>query len=231
MMARRLACALVRELAPGLWHWQAPHPRWEAGEPWGPEVSSYAIDDGERLLLVDPLAPPGELEALAADRETAIVLTCPWHERDTRRLVERLGVPLYTPPPDTAQDLVRKFGITEEEAGDGSPDLVWLRAEGWAEWHPYAAGDRLPACVEAFAGRDDNDLVLWAQACQAVVSGDTLVDFGDGLALNGRLRGGVTREHVVAGLRGLLGRPVEHVLPTHGVPTGRAALERALGGA
>jgi len=29
-------------------------------------VSSYATDDGERLLLFDPLAVPAELEELAA---------------------------------------------------------------------------------------------------------------------------------------------------------------------
>ncbi|HSO02563.1 MAG TPA: hypothetical protein VLS46_08550, partial [Gaiellaceae bacterium] len=50
-----------RELRPGLWHWQAPHPGWEAGEPWDPNVSSYALDDGEQLLLFDPLAVPSEL--------------------------------------------------------------------------------------------------------------------------------------------------------------------------
>ena len=50
--------ALVRELAAGLWHWQAPHPDWEPTEPWDQNVSSYAIDDGERLLLFDPLARP-----------------------------------------------------------------------------------------------------------------------------------------------------------------------------
>ena len=55
----------VRTLRPGLWHWEAPHPQWESGAPWGPEVSSYAIDDGERLLFFDPIAPPSELEALA----------------------------------------------------------------------------------------------------------------------------------------------------------------------
>jgi hypothetical protein len=74
----------VRELRPGLWHWQAPHPEWESTEPWDQYVSSYAIDDGERLLLFDPLGVPSELEALAAERETAIVLTAPWHE-PTRR--------------------------------------------------------------------------------------------------------------------------------------------------
>ena len=46
--------------------------------------ASYAIDDGKRLLLFDPLGVPGEIEELAAGRETAIVLTCPWHERDTQ---------------------------------------------------------------------------------------------------------------------------------------------------
>ena len=53
----------MRELRPGLWHWQAPHPEWESTEPWGQNVSSYAIDDGERLLLFDPVGVPSELEA------------------------------------------------------------------------------------------------------------------------------------------------------------------------
>jgi hypothetical protein len=37
-----------------------------------PRVSSYAIDDDERLLLFDPLAVPGELEELARSRRTAV---------------------------------------------------------------------------------------------------------------------------------------------------------------
>ena len=78
----------MRELQPGLWHWQAPHPDWRESEPWDPNVSSYAIDDGQTLLLFDPIGVPGEIEALAAERETAIVLTAPWHERDTQCLVE-----------------------------------------------------------------------------------------------------------------------------------------------
>ena len=142
----------MRELRPGLWHWEAPHPQWESTEPWGPGVSSYAIDDGERLLFFDPIAPPSELEGFAGDRETAIVLTCPWHERDSRGLVERLGVPVYTPLPDTAEDLMRTWGLTAEQAGDGSPDVVWLLKEGIGEAHPYTAGDRLDVGVDAFPG-------------------------------------------------------------------------------
>jgi hypothetical protein len=89
----------VRELRPGPWHWEAPHPEWEPSEPWDQVVSSYAIDDGGRLRLFDPIAPPSEIEELAARRETAIVLTAPWHERDTRSLVERLGTPVFVPSP------------------------------------------------------------------------------------------------------------------------------------
>src|SRR6202165_1061705 len=119
----------MRELQAGLWHWQALHPHWTPGERWPHEVSSYAIDDGARLLLFDPLSVPDELLELAADREAVVVLTAPWHERDTQSLVVRLGVPVYTPLPDTAQDLMDMYGVTAEQAGDGSPDLVWLLRE------------------------------------------------------------------------------------------------------
>jgi glyoxylase-like metal-dependent hydrolase (beta-lactamase superfamily II) len=219
----------VDELAPGLWHWEAPHPGWQPSEPWDRNVSSYAIDDGVRLLLFDPLGVPSDIVERAADRDTSIVLTAPWHERDAQSLVERLGVPVYTPLPDTAEDLMRKYGITAEQAGDGSPDLVWLLKEGKGDARPYSAGDRLPVGVEAFPGQKPNDLVLWIESRRAVVAGDTLVDFGDGLHINPRwLDPDVTREQVVDGLRPLLDLPVEHVLATHGGPFDRAALERVL---
>ena len=218
----------MRELQAGVWHWQAPHPEWAPDEPWPQEVSSHAIDDGTRLILVDPLAVPGEILELAADRETIILLTAPWHERDARSLVERLAAPVYTPPPDTADDLVRKFGITPEQASGGSPDLAWLMAGDAGEARLYAAGDVLPFGIEAHLGRESNDLVLWIGRLGAVVSGDTLVDFGRGFQINDWLRGGVTREEVVGRLRPLLDRPIELVLLAHGVPTDRAALERVL---
>jgi glyoxylase-like metal-dependent hydrolase (beta-lactamase superfamily II) len=219
----------VHELRPGLWHWQAPHPAWQASEPWDQNVSSYAIDEDGRLLLFDPLGVPSEIEALATTRETAIVLTAPWHERDAESLVARLGVPVYTPLPDTAQDLMDMYGITAEQAGDGSPDVVWLLREKKGEARLYSPGDRLPFGADVFAGHKRNDTVLWVESQRAVISGDTLVDFGQGLEINERwLRPGVTREEIAAGLRPLLEFPVEHVLASHGGPFDRAALERAL---
>jgi glyoxylase-like metal-dependent hydrolase (beta-lactamase superfamily II) len=167
------------------------------------------------------------LFALAPEREPVIVLTAPRHERDTRSLVARLGATVFAPPPDTAQDLIDKHGITAEQAGDGSPDLAWLRDAGVAvRW--YWPGDLLPVGIEAYAGREHNDVVLWIESRRAVVVGDSLADFGSGFALNECLRGGVTRGQVIQRLQPLLRLPVEVVLPAHGEATDRAALERAL---
>ena len=221
----------MRELRPGLWHWQAPHPEWTPDQWWPQAVSSYALDDGARLLLFDPLAVPEEILELAAGREPVVVLTAPWHERDAQSLVERFGAPVFTPPPDTADDLVRKYGIAQEQIPEGwhSPDVAWLLVEGVGEAHVYRARDRLPIGVEAFPGRSHNDLVLWIERAGAVVAGDALVDFGRGFEVPHEvLQHGVTREQVVESLRPLLQLPVEVVLPAHGAPTDRAALERAL---
>jgi len=125
---------------------------------------------------------------LASDREPVAVLTAPWHERDTQSLVERLGVPVFVPPPDTADDLVRKYGLTLEQAVGGSPDVAWLLAGTAARPHLYAVGDRLPIGIEAFLGREHNDLVLWIESTGAVIPGDTLVDFGRALEINEWLR-------------------------------------------
>jgi glyoxylase-like metal-dependent hydrolase (beta-lactamase superfamily II) len=190
-------------------------------------VSSYAIDDAGLLLLFDPIAPPSEIVELAAARETAIVLTCPWHERDARSLMERFNWPLFAPRPDSQEDLMRKYGVTAEEAAGGSPDLAWLQAGDTGEAHLYAAGDRLPDGVEALSGWEHNDVVLWIENRRAVVVGDALVDFGQGLEISPSTKL-MTREQIAGRLRPLLALPVEQVLATHGGPTDRAALERAL---
>jgi hypothetical protein len=218
----------VREFEPGLWHWEAPHPEWEGSVRRGQPVSSYAIDDGGRLLLFDPIALPSEIVELAAARETAIVLTCPWHDRDARGLLERFGWPLFTPPPDSQADLMRKYGVSADDAAGGSPDLAWLRAGDTVEAHLCAAGDRLPVGVEVFPGWEHNDVLLWIENRHAVVVGDSLVDFGRGLEISAWATKRMTREQIAERLRPLLALPVEHVLATHGGPVDRSALEHAL---
>jgi glyoxylase-like metal-dependent hydrolase (beta-lactamase superfamily II) len=221
----------VRELQPGLWHWQGPHPEWTPDEWWPQDVSSYAVDDGEHLVFFDPLAVPGDLLELAVDREPVVVLTAPWHERDAQSLVERLGATVFTPPPDTADDLVRKYGVSRDQipAGWRSTDVSWLFDGDGGEGHFYLAGDRLPIGIEAFPGRSHNDLVLWIERQRAVVTGDSLVDFGRGFEIPREvLEHGATPERVAEGLRPLLALPVAVVLPAHGAPTDGVALERAL---
>ncbi len=199
----------MREVRDGVWHWESRHPEWNERQWWGPLVSSYAIDDGARLVLFDPLDPPDEIDALATERETAIVLTCPWHRRGAVEIAQRYGATLYVPPPD-----------------EGDPDPV--------DGTVYREGDRLPGGVEALPGMEPNDLLLWIESHGALVAGDTLQDRGDGLQFLGDLANNVppewaaAAEDVRASLQQLLAMPVEIVLPTHGAPADRAALERAL---
>jgi len=175
-------------------HWTATHPEWE-----GP-VSAYAIDDGERLILIDPIAVPDAVRALFGSREVVTVLTSTWHERDAALL----GFPVWAPAPDRPED-----------------QLVPATR--------YSIGDSLFG-MEAYPGREGElDLVLWNERIRAVIAGDTLIDVGNGLEIPASwLPEGVTVEQVARGLSPLLDKPVEFVLPTHGEPADRAAFERAL---
>jgi hypothetical protein len=209
----------VEELRPGVWHWQAPHPDWSDEEWWPELVSSYAIELDDQLVLFDPLAVPGDLR----ERATAVVLTAPYHERDARTL----GLPVYTPPADTWEDWVEKFGVDPDKVrGMESEDLAWLRA-GELEGHFHGPGE-WPFGIHAYAGREDNDLILWLPAIGALVCADTLSDFGDGMDVHLGGRTHVTKEQIVERLQPLLDLPVELVLPAHGQPGGRELLERVL---
>jgi glyoxylase-like metal-dependent hydrolase (beta-lactamase superfamily II) len=174
---------------------------WSATHPeWEGPVSAYAIDDGKQLVLVDPIAVPEGVRALFDSREVVTVLTSTWHERDAAAL----GFPVSAPAPDRPED-----------------QLVPATR--------YAVGDSVFG-MEAYPGREGElDIVFWCERIRSVIAGDTLIDLGDGLEIREAwLPDGVSLEQVKAGLRPLLEKRVELVLPTHGPPTDRAALERAL---
>jgi hypothetical protein len=76
----------MRELAPGICHWTAPHPN------LGVDVSSYWIP-GLRLLL-DPIAVPDEV-----DDVDCILLTCRHHVRDSIEAAERFDATIQAPRP------------------------------------------------------------------------------------------------------------------------------------
>ena len=219
----------MREVETGIWHWEAPHPEWA-----GPEnealrerlaalaatrneaalgvVSSYAIDDGDRLLLFDPLAVPSEIEELAAGREPVVVLTSPWHERDTRSLVERLGA----------------AGV-HATAGRGHSGRGVALGRRPGRWPPLlgrrSAARRSRGTARKIAQRPrpvDRESPCGDRRRHAL-------DFGQGLEIPIEwLPQSATLEQVADGLRSLLELPVEVVLATHGGPTDKAALEHAL---
>jgi hypothetical protein len=107
-----------------------------------------------------------------------------------------------------------------------SEDLAWLRA-GEGEGHFHDPGP-WPFGITAYAGRENNDLILWLPSINAIVTGDSLSDFGDGLGIQLGGRKNVGHDDVARQLRPLLDLSVELVLPAHGDPTDRAALELAL---
>ncbi len=75
----------MQEIAPGIWHWSAEHPR------IGIEVHSYYLP-AERVLL-DPLVPPDVADRLAElGPPQHALLTNRHHYRSCGELVERFGL-------------------------------------------------------------------------------------------------------------------------------------------
>jgi glyoxylase-like metal-dependent hydrolase (beta-lactamase superfamily II) len=74
----------MEEIAPGILHWQAPHPK------IGIDVSSYWLPDLRTLL--DPLAVPAEVEGVQH-----ILLSCRHHVRDSLDVRERFAAVVRAP--------------------------------------------------------------------------------------------------------------------------------------
>jgi hypothetical protein len=117
----------MEELRPGLWTWTGEHPEWTPELTWGPEVRSYAVQIDEIRVLIDPVLP--------APRADAVLLTVPWHRRDT----DELDLPVLDEPPSGIEarpgffQEERVFWLPEHRAivvGDSYTD----RHEGPLEW-------------------------------------------------------------------------------------------------
>ena len=72
------------EIAPGIWHWSAPHPR------IGIVVHSYYLP--EEGVVIDPIGPPGGLDFFAEHGPpTDVLLTNRHHYRSSGDFVGRFG--------------------------------------------------------------------------------------------------------------------------------------------
>lgn len=80
----------MNEIAPGLFHWTAPHPQ------IGMDVSSYCLP--AQRIVIDPMLPP---EGLAWFEEHGapehVLLTNRHHDRDGWKLREAFGCTLHCP--------------------------------------------------------------------------------------------------------------------------------------
>jgi hypothetical protein len=75
----------MEEIAPGIWHWTAPHPRIKI------LVSSYYLP-AERIVI-DPIAPSDGLDRFEQlGPPTDVLLTNRHHYRSSDQFVERFGV-------------------------------------------------------------------------------------------------------------------------------------------
>jgi glyoxylase-like metal-dependent hydrolase (beta-lactamase superfamily II) len=195
----------MKELRKGLWTWTAPHPSWtpDQGGPegWDQDVRSYALDDGDRLVLFDPLVEVEQVEELAHGRPVVVLLTNFWHRRGTAALVDALGAVVHAPAPTVAQF---DFPVV-----------------------PYELGGDLPGGVEPQVAAYVNESNLWIRRLGALVTGDTFPGGEAGFRLqpDSWLEEGLTPAGRRKRLEPLLGLPVELLLPTHGDPVVEGALD------
>jgi hypothetical protein len=198
----------LRELAPGLWRWTAPHPGWTPGAApespgdWPREVGSVLCETDDATALIDPLLPPDREPFLreldrrvrARDARVAVLTTIGFHRRSRDELADR-------------------YGATTSRA----------RRE-------------LPEGIQALPIRGAGETMFWLAPQRALVPGDRVLGADDGLRLCPEswlryLPSGLTLEGLRERLRPLLELPIERVIVSHGEPVlaqGREALAEAL---
>src|SRR2546421_46812 len=122
------------EVAPGLWHWAAPHPDWEPGaEPdsvgdWPQDVGSAIAEIGDGVVIVDPLVTPDGwawLDDRVAGRPVHVLTTNPAHSRSRAEVLARYDGDEDAPPG------VRLIPV-------GIETLVWLEPH-----RTLVTGDRI----------------------------------------------------------------------------------------
>ncbi len=210
----------VHDLAPGLWYWLAPHPDWQADENWPEEVLCAYYEAHDALALFDPQVPRGEedefWDALDTDVDRVglpvrVLLTAPWHDRDTKLVVDRYGADVWAHP---------------EALWKGRPLSEHLGAR------VRTSAEELPAGVEALLpdGNEEGQAFFFIREHGTLITGDMFSGTG------GRFHVFVSPEEpnpeaFLAWLQSLLELPIERVLIAHGEPVlsdGVARIREAL---
>jgi hypothetical protein len=205
----------VEDLGDGIWRWTVRHPEWHPGE-FGARVVSFALVDGARTLVVDPLVLDDDWERLdgVVAGEVETLITIPYHVRSADAVRARYGGSIWGHP------------------------AVARRLRSPRGFRPVTDAGGFPAGVRAFVVGSPRrfEMPLYVESKRALVFGDVVVEDG------GRLRAWVQgrlderrlrwyRERYRPTLEPLLEPDTRRVLVTHGKPVledGRRRLEEAL---
>jgi glyoxylase-like metal-dependent hydrolase (beta-lactamase superfamily II) len=192
----------VVEVAPGLRRWTAWHDEWRE------DVGCVAVETGDGLVLIDPLAPPPEL-----GEPDHVLLTVYWHGRAAAAAATRVWASTRSAGPLRK----REIRVTDPfREGDDLPGGIrafqTARASEMLYWLPdhraVVVGDVLLG-----AGAKPNATTERLRLCPE------------------RWLGAATHDDLREALAPLLELPVEAVLVSHGEPVltgGRRALAAAL---
>jgi hypothetical protein len=195
----------MKEIAPGLHYWTAPHPSWEPGAErdsagdWPEQVGSVLFEAPDAIVFIDPLVPDALWPALderVGGRPVMVLTTIRWHGRSRDAVIERYN------GANVRHDAPMPAGVEAIPVVGFGETIYWL-----PEPRALVPGDRL---IGDGAGG--------ARVCPAGWLGDMPEN------------GGV--EELRVALTPLLELPVEHLLLSHWEPVvgrGRAALAAALG--
>jgi glyoxylase-like metal-dependent hydrolase (beta-lactamase superfamily II) len=197
----------LHEVAPGLWYWTAPHPDWHGATDWPEEVGCVCYRAPAATVLIDPLLPSDEEEALfeLVDNlglPVEVLLTASWHKRD-------------------AEAVAARYGTT-----------VWAHARARQQLDFPTRSDGLPDGVHAFTPEGDREgqVAFHIPEHETLVVAELFMGAGGGL----RLYPSPTVRDLDAfrrSLRTLLDLPIERVLVAHGDPVlsgGRGRIAAAL---
>ena len=97
----------MREIAPGLHHWTAPHPGYEPDpEPgsaadWPEQVGSTLYQAPDAAVFIDPQVPDElwpALDELVASRPVVVLTTIRWHSRSRAAALARYDGRQHLPP-------------------------------------------------------------------------------------------------------------------------------------
>ena len=184
-------------LSERLIYWTEPHPGWEPNPEWPEEVGCVMYAGPEAVVLIDPLIRD-DLDdhawewldaAVAAVEPVVVLLTAPWHERSTRKVVARYNARVWAPP----------------AAHMRMGDLPLL--------------DHVPQGIDVFAPRgvQEGQVAFWLEKDRSLVVAEFFLGTSSGLQVLPSPNTHDLHEFIDS-LYELEQLPVERVLVAHGPP-------------